>query len=483
MMHMPEWLSARIVFSTLYVITWLLITHILFHKKNPVSALAWVWAILLFPLAGAVFYVAFGTNRVSRMAIRRKRVARVSGRKEVEPSLRAGLWAPGVENISPEAARQIRMLEKMTVKPACYANDVELFSDAPAFYDELLKEIDGAREYIHVEFYIWNDDEAGRLFREALVRAAKRGAKVRLLVDEIGSAHVKDKFFSPLLEAGGQFSWFLSLHFVRTRFFINLRNHRKLVIIDGRVAYTGGMNIGDEYLGKNVKLGYWHDLMLRLKGPCICQLQEVFADDWYFSTGEKLVDPAYYKPVRDEGGMLVQVIEDGPDSELDPLHMTCLDLIAQAEERVWIETPYFIPYWDLIMQLQMAALKGLDVRLILSARLDHNYLRYISRFYYKDLLSTGVKIYEYQKGILHSKLMLVDGRWTFAGSANMDIRSFRLNFELNVAVHDPGLAGKVEKLMLSDLADSQVVDAKVFEMRPWTERAAESVLRLMAPAV
>lgn len=472
-------ISPRMAIYAVYVLTWLLIPHVLLRKRNPVSALAWIWAILLFPVLGAVFYLGIGCNRVSRRYLRRKAQARLSAARAEGTA--AGMAPPS--GISGQAIRRFQMLAKMTGKKTTYGNRVEFLSDASAFYPALLQAIEGARHHIHLEFYIWNDDGAGRKFLDALVRAARRGVRVRLLVDEIGSIDVKTSFFKPLIDAGGKFSWFLSLHFLRNRFFINLRNHRKVVIIDGRIGYVGGMNIGDEYLGLVPRYGYWHDSHFRLDGPCVTQLQEVFADDWYFSTDEKVSDSMYYPEVSAAGNQVVQVVDDGPDTEMDPLHLCCLDLLAQAERRVWIETPYFIPYPDLIAHLQMAALKGLDVRLILSGRLDHPYLLHISRSYYQDLLKSGVKIFEYQKGIVHSKLMIADDAWSFVGSANMDIRSFRLNFELNLVTHDGELSRRIESQLEADLLESTEVRWREFRDRPWSQRMKESVLRLLAPAV
>lgn len=472
----------RFVFEVIYFLSWLLIPHVIFKKKNPVSVLAWVWAILLFPIIGAVAYVVLGTNRISRKYLRRKAKARLASELE---GYRAFSGKDFVSNhsLSAEARRQLLFMEKTAGRKPTAGNASKLLIDAAGFYGLLLDEIEKARHHVHLEFYIWRDDSTGKKFLDALARAAKRGIEVRLLVDEIGSMEVKSGFFKPLLKAGGHFSWFWSLHFLRHRFFINLRNHRKVAIIDGKVAYIGGMNIGMEYLGEDKKFGYWRDSQLRLEGPCVSQLQEVFADDWFFATDEKLLEPAYYPEQKTVGSQIVQVVEDGPDSESGPLHMTCLSLISRAEKKVWIETPYFVPYWPLILQLQMAALRGVDVRLFLSGKLDHPYLLFISRSYYEELLNAGVRIFEYQKGIMHSKLMVVDGVWSFAGSANMDIRSFRLNFEINVAVHDNEMAQKIEQLMISDLAQSKEIKLDKFQARSWLEHAKESVLRLLAPAV
>ncbi len=467
------------VLCAMYLLTWLVIPHILLRKKNPVSAMAWIWGILLFPILGAVFYGWLGTNRMHRKYVRRKVQARLGPERSGFPS----------DAVHPDpllddgATRRLRMLERMTGKRTTHGNRVKLLTDASEFYPALLRDIESARSHLHLEFYIWRDDAVGREFMDALIRAAKRGVEVRLLADEIGSFEVKTSCFRELVNAGGRFSWFLSLHFPRTRFFLNLRNHRKLAVIDGIIAHVGGMNIGQEYRGKKAQWGYWRDSQFRVEGPCVPQLQEVFADDWYFATDEKILNHAYYPQAIPAGRQIVQVIEDGPDSEFFPLHMTCLDLIAQAEERVWIETPYFIPYLDLIEQLQMAALKGLDVRLILSEHPDVPYLLHISRSYYEDLLKSGVRIFEYQKGILHSKLMAMDGVWSFVGSANMDIRSFRLNFELNLAIYDSELAKQIEQQMVIDLSCAREVQLKEFQARSWTQRAKESVLRLLAPAV
>lgn len=470
----------RHLFQAVYFLTWLLIPHVLFRKKNPASALAWIWAILLFPIVGAVLYLGFGTNRISRKYLRRKARARLGSERVGGPTGGGPSPAPELDS---DTLRRFRMLEGLTRRKSTYGNRVELLTDAAAFYPALLRDIETAKQHIHLEFYIWHDDATGRKFLDALVRAARRGVEVRLLVDEVGSVELNASFFKPLVEAGGKSSWFLSLHFLRHRFFINLRNHRKVAIIDGRIGYVGGINIGDEYLGLDPEVGYWRDSQFRLEGPAVPQMQEVFADDWYFATDEKIVRETYYPESTVSGTQPVQVIEDGPDAEFHALHMTCLDLIAQAERTVWIETPYFIPYPDLIAHLQMASLKGIDVRLVLSGKLDHPYMLHINRSYYDDLLKYGVKIFEYQKGMLHSKLMVVDGAWNFVGSANMDIRSFRLNFELNLAIYDRGLAQQIEAQVTADLTQSGEIRLKEFQARPWIERAKESVLRLFAPAV
>jgi cardiolipin synthase len=314
------------------------------------------------------------------------------------------------------------------------------------------------------------------------VAAARRGVEVRVLLDQIGSLGLTRRFFRPLEEAGGKFAWFRTAHPFRNQWTFNLRNHRKLQIIDGRHAFVGGMNMAREYAGEDPKIGRWRDLQLEVTGAAAKKLQMIFADDWFFATEEKLLDPRYYPESEGEQKVLVQSLPDGPDNGADPIQMSIVAMLHAAQERVWLTAGYFVPNEPLLTSLNVAAARGIDVRLLVSAKTDHPMLVKVGRSYYEELLRFGVKIYEYEKGLNHGKVALIDRDWLMVGSANFDIRSMRLNFELNVLVRDPERAAELHKVLQQDFEqDSTCIDLEEFQKRSWRERLLESMVRPLAP--
>lgn len=463
-----------------YFLTWGVIPHIFLRNKPPVSTLAWVWAVILFPYLGPLFYFVFGTERIERKKLRARHEMAASGaraERRVTAFTRALVESlPAVERADVELLSEINELAVSSVE------STRLLVGGAQFFPALCQRIDEARNHVHIEFFIWRDDARGRELRDHLVAAAGRGVEVRVLLDQIGSFGLRRSFFDPLVEAGGKFAWYRTAHPLRNRWTFNLRNHRKLQIIDGHIAFVGGMNMAREYAGEDPELGPWRDIQIELTGGAAKRLQMAFADDWFFATEEKLLDRRYYPQPIVPQRFLVQSMPDGPDSPDDPIQMSLVHMLNTARRRVWLTAGYFVPKEPLLTALELAAARGVDVRLLISEKSDHPLLIYVGRSYYEELLRFGVKIFEYEKGINHAKVTLIDEHWLMVGSANFDIRSMRLNFELNVFVRDPERAAELEAVLLQDFdQDSRPIHLAEFLQRPWQQRWKESFLRPLAP--
>ena len=292
------------------------------------------------------------------------------------------------------------------------------------------------------------------------------------------------RILTTLTKAGGKFAWFRTAHPLRNRWTFTLRNHRKLQIIDCRTCFIGGMNMGREYAGEDPKVGPWRDLQIEITGGATRKFQMVFADDWFFATQEKLLAPEYYPPPECAQTLLVQPMTDGPDGVDDPIQMSIVSMLNSAQRRAWLTAGYFGPNEPLLTALQLAASRGVDVRMLVAGKSDHPYLVNVGRSYYEELLRYGVKIFEYEAGINHAKVALVDDEWFMIGSANLDVRSMRLNFELNAFVRDPATATDLERVLANDFGrDSRRIEEEEFLKRSRWDRFKESLVRPLAPLV
>jgi cardiolipin synthase len=463
-----------------YLLTLGVIPHIFLRNKPPVSTLAWVWAVILFPYIGPLFYFFFGTERIQRKKLRARHEMAASGTR-AERRITDFTRALVDELAEPERAT-VELLCKINELAVSSVESTRLLVGGAQFFAALCQRVDQAREHVHIEFFIWRDDSRGRELRDHLIAAAGRGVEVRVLLDQIGSFGLRRSFFDPLLAAGGKFAWFRTAHPLRNRWTFHLRNHRKLQVIDGRIAFVGGMNMGQEYAGEDPAVGPWRDIQIELTGGAAKRLQMGFADDWFFATEEKLLDQRYYPRPTVPQRILVQSMLDGPDAPDDPIQMSLVHLLNTARRRVWLTAGYFVPKEPLLTALELAAARGIDVRLLVSEKSDHPMLINVGRSYYEELLRFGVKIFEYEKGINHAKVGLFDDQWLMVGSANFDIRSMRLNFELNVLVRDPERAAELETVLCQDFdQDSHPIALEEFLQRPWTQRLKESALRPLAP--
>ena len=346
-----------------------------------------------------------------------------------------------------------------------------------------LSPILNARESIHLEYYIWQPDRTGTRLRDLLIRKAREGVSVRFLYDGFGSFWLTKRFLRPMREAGIQIATFLPGQTFRERWSLNLRNHRKIAVVDGRVAFTGGMNIGDEYIGRSSAIGFWRDAHLRVIGPEVRRHQLVFAEDWLFATGEVLPDTESFPPTPTAGTVTAQTVSGGPEEETSVFQALMLAAINEAQDRLLLVTSYFAPPTAIITALENAAFRGVRVRLLLSGRLNHVGALLAGRAIYDSLLNAGVEISEYQRGLLHSKTLTIDGHWSLVGSANFDCRSLFLNFEAGVILYDERLAQQLEQQFEQDAKDSIRINPADWDRRPWFHIVAENLCRLFTPVL
>jgi cardiolipin synthase len=358
-----------------------------------------------------------------------------------------------------------------------------LLVDGGATYDALIAAIGGARHHVHLEYYIYAADRSGAALRDALVERARAGVQVRLLLDAVGSAETPRAFFAPLLAAGGELAWFHPMRFGRIwkRPWLNLRSHRKIVVVDSAVAFTGGINITDDE-DERLRPDAYRDLHLRLEGDVVRALQLVFVEDWGYVTGTRdfIGDVARTLPPSQPGPIAAQVLTSGPDSSWEAIHRLHVGAIHAARQRVWLATPYFVPGEAAMMALTSAALAGLDVRLLVPRSSDSKMVTFAARSYFDELIAAGVKVYEYGPRLLHTKALLVDEELAIIGSANFDSRSFRLNFEVSMLFRDGGVAAALAQLIEGEFAHAP----RVRTDRPrslWRVQMPEALARLLSP--
>lgn len=450
------------------------VLHVLLSEKRSVSMLIWIGFILLFPGIGLIVYTLIGNDRVRRRRFKHHRHQFGDWRQD-------GTSGEQLAGLSSEDKILLTAVSRLCRHPITFIRKIEAYFSGKDFYPDLTAMIGTARQFVHIETYQWRDDATGQKILKALIEAAQRGVMVRLLVDEIGSIEVSERFFKPLVQAGGRFSWFNTFHPRRNRYFFNLRNHRKLYIIDGEVAFVGGINIGDEYEGKDASLGNWKDLQIRLEGEVVNHLQEVFRHDWYFATEQALKIDAVAPPDEKNDAFPAVVVESGPDTQKGVALNSLLAMIGQAKDRADLFTPYFVPEPALINALQIAAAKGVNVRLMVSKKNDHGFLVNIGRSYYDELLRAGARIFEYDRAIHHAKLVIVDQKWLLTGSANLDARSMNLNFEVGVLFRSVELYRQIEPYFEHMFEDAIEIDHDRFAKRSTYQRLKQNTLRLWAP--
>lgn len=460
---------------------------LLTERRQPSATLAWLFALIFLPGIGLIFYYLVGTTRHRRIV---RQSARAAPRFETvlrKYDVHRKVGGVAVETLDSRTESLVSLSESLATTPASRGNHVEILVDAAATYPAMHAAIEAAKDHVHVEFYIIQPDQTGVDLRDLLVRRAKEGVRVRVLCDEIGSSALPVDFWDPLLEAGGEAStWHPVLKvFLRWRRLdrIDFRNHRKIIVVDGRVGFTGGINVGREYLGLDPSMGRWRDTHVRIAGPAVLGLQKAFIQDWLTAT-DHLIDDERYFPDPGGGGegeCVVQVVDSGPDRPFSPILYAFNQAIALARKRVWITSPYFIPGPTLQDGLITAALRGVDVRLLLPARSGHLIVTLASRSYYQRLLEAGVRIFEYRRGFVHAKTMLVDKWVATVGSANMDLRSFHINFEINAFIYGKEAVGDLARQYLADLESATEITEEYQKGRSVAARLICAGARLLSP--
>ncbi len=472
------------------ILSALTIAWVLVSKKNSTSAVAWCLLLVFLPLVGPILFLLFGYQHVNRPLTRKRRHKKLFQRKhpptrdESTPgsSTREAQSAP---TLSPSHSLVSlgRLARRFGAFPVTAGNQLSFYYHGQPAFEAMLEAIRSARHHVHLETFIFHPDEIGRLVLEALTEKARKGVEVRLLYDAMGTRGLSRRVLRPFWAAGGKSSVFLPLNPFRRRIQVNMRNHRKILVVDGRVGFTGGLNIGDEYLSKKARFGFWRDTHLRLEGPAVAGLQRVFIEDWDFAAAENLQEPSYFPAPRSDGASFVQVIESGPDRELKSIREMYFAAILRARRRLWIATPYFVPDEGLRDALCLAAYLGVDVRLLGQYHPDKWIPYFAARYHWRDVLSAGVKVYQYTKGMMHSKVVLVDGEWASVGTANLDIRSLYLNFEINCLLYSPSAVAELEQAFQHDLDTAVRLDRHVFARRPFAGRLVDNACRLLSPVL
>ncbi|MBO7318191.1 MAG: cardiolipin synthase, partial [Bacteroidales bacterium] len=377
----------------------------------------------------------------------------------------------------------IKMCNRVDASRFYPGNEVRIYVRGEDKFGDLLFDIQNASKFIHIQYFIFCDDELGRRVRDALIAAVNRGVEVRLLYDDMGCMTVNRQFFKNMAKQGVEVRAFMRIFQIRQSWRLNYRNHRKIVVVDGVVGYIGGMNIADRYINGDKDLS-WRDTHMRITGPAVHGLQMSFSVDWCYESENVLSDEKYFPQLMPRGDVGVQVILSGPTGPWNTIAMMCEKIVSMAHNYVYIQTPYFLPTDSLVYALQVAALSGVDVRIMIPNRTDWVVMRWGSFSYISQMLSAGVKIYLYQPGMLHAKTIVVDDELVSIGSANFDFRSFEHNFETNALVYSPEQALRVKEDFMTDMQHCTLIDdLEQWRQRPLSQKIYESVVRLVSPVL
>lgn len=466
------------IFSTLTVIS--IGLGISMENRNPSTTVAWILLLALIPVLGLVFYLLFGQNVFKRRKYDKKALRDQMAYERIEnDALRMHQdWSI----FDTPHQKLLGLSQRLARTPISFNSETRILTNGEETFGTLLLELRQAQHHIHMEYYIFRADHIGTRIQQILIEKARAGVAVRFMYDAVGSIQLSRAFLKELSDAGVQVAAYgNSTSFFSSR--VNYRNHRKIVVIDGDVGFMGGLNVGDEYLSRSKTYGFWRDTHMLIRGEAVRTMQIIFLQDWMHTTGEKILEQDYLSPQLrfTTGDGAVQIIASGPDNERRALKNIFFSMITSAEKSVWIATPYFIPDEDILTALRVAAMSGLDVRLLFPAKPDKWIPFLASHTYFPALLESGVKIYEYEKGFIHSKLLITDGEIATIGTANMDMRSFHLNFEVNALLLQTESVSRVVADFERDLLSTRQIVHETFMNKRLLERVLESAARLMSP--
>lgn len=464
-------LAFRLVYLAVILFT---IVIVLLDNRNPVKTMAWVLVLVFLPVVGLAFYFFFGRNTRKERLISKKGFSRLSKRPMAEYQAQEALGDFTGRN------QLIPFFHRVSNALPFEGNDVQVFTDGYSMYQELFRRIAKAKHHIHLEFYIFENDAVGRLLRDLLIDKAREGVSVRLLYDDVGCWDVNPMFYDEMLCEGIEVRSFLKVRFPQFTSKVNYRNHRKLAIIDGKVGFIGGMNIALRYL-KGVPWGVWRDTHICLKGKAVYGIQTAFLTDW-FAVDRTLLTSAQYFPKMDTVGTSVaQIVTSDPVGEWHDIMLGLVKAISCAQRYIYVETPYFLPTEQVMAAFQTAALSGVDVRLMIPKKADAFITHKGTMSYLDELMKSGVKVYFYRAGFLHSKLWVADDEWASVGSTNLDFRSFEHNFEANAFFYDEKTVCAMKEIFLEDMKKCMTLSQKIWYKRSFKNKIVESVVRLLAP--
>jgi cardiolipin synthase A/B len=447
---------------------------IILQRRSAAATLAWLFALIFLPVIGLLIYRFIGPLRLER-----KKLRRVASRRAVGEAVAA---LAALDDGSVEHLQLATVAIELGEAPPLRADELTVYLDGASNYEAILAAVAAAQHHVHLEYYIWEPDTIGTKLRDALIERAKAGVKVRMIVDGTGSNKLSKRFLEPLRAAGVEVAKFNPVRLLKLRLRRpDFRTHRKIIVCDGRVGFTGGMNITDSHsslYGPN----YWRDTHLRIAGAAVWPLQRLFLEDWYFATD--LLCPidadTFPQPARD-GTHLVQIIGSGPDSDAFAIHKVIFTAINQSTDRCWLTTPYFVPDEALLTALITAGLRDVDVRLLVPKKGDSRLVDMAARSYFPELLAAGVRVYEYESRFIHAKTLVCDDDVAIIGTANLDNRSFRLNFEVAAVIYSGTTNFALAEAFAADLSDSRELASGVYDKLPLTRRLGHATARLISP--
>ena len=474
-MHIVYWIAIGVVVLNIIFS----FSLIFIERKDPTTTWAWLLILLVLPGIGFIGYLMFGQN-LSRQKIFKDKIIS-DEKKRMSSSKDSVIFS---EHSGGERFSDIQKMN-FNNSGAKYTtnNSVDVYTNGEDKFKQLIEDINNAKTYIHVEYYIFKKDILGKRIIDALTKKAEEGLEVRLLVDAMGSRRLTRKVLKKYINAGGKFSLFFPgiLPHVNTR--INYRNHRKIVVIDGVYGYVGGFNVGKEYINKDPEFGFWRDTHIRIKGDAVDDLNERFLLDWCYASCEEIADYSQYISdfKNDCGDVCMQIVTSGPDHKEEYIKNAYIKIINNAKKNVYLETPYFVPDAPVLEALRISALSGVDVRIIIPGKADHFFMKWAASSYIGELLEAGVKVYSYNNGFIHAKTIVSDSGVMSIGTANMDIRSFKLNFEVNAFIYDDRIAIDGEEQFRKDIEFSQEITKETYNNRKLLLRIEESLIRLLSP--
>lgn len=459
------------------------LTIIFLERKNPSATLAWIMILFLVPVVGIILYFLLSQNiarqRIFQMTKYEESMINMSLTEQIN-EIKKGEF----EFTNPESKKWQDMIHlHQTYGESFFTQDNRVFvlTDGRHKFDSLFNDIKKAKHTINIMYFIVKNDSMGRLLIDKLTEKAREGVEVRFLIDAMGSRQISGKNLESFKEAGGRYAFFFPPKFKFLNLKLNYRNHRKLAVIDGTIGYLGGFNVGNEYIGKKKKFGYWRDTHLKLIGSCVQDMNARFILDWRFASKEKmLLSQAYYSEAFQAGNTGIQIVSSGPDSLKEEIKQGYLKLISSAKKNIYIQTPYFVPDASILEALKTAVLCGVDVKIMIPCKPDHMFVYWATYYYIGVLLHYGVKAYIYDEGFLHAKTICVDGEVASIGSANFDIRSFRLNFEANAFIYDAAEVYKLEAMFESDMMRCHELTKQLYYKRPLIIKFKESISRLLS---
>lgn len=458
---------------------------IFLERRDPGATWAWLMVLFFIPLLGFILYLAFGQNLSKQRLFDWEDKKKVGIEEQIEhqkKAIKSGLY-PFANPHTKKNAKLVYMLLSHNDAVLSEDNNVYIYTDGVEKFEALMNDIRKAKNHIHIQYYIFRNDELGKKLIKLLTEKALAGVEVCLLYDDMGSRTLRRRHFEKLILAGGVVETFFPSRIPFFNLRLNYRNHRKIVIIDGQIGYVGGFNVGDEYLGKDPSFGYWRDTHLRVQGSAVHALQTRFILDW--NQASKRHDFMYDErlfPVPDHtGDTAMQIVTSGPDSEWEQIKSGYFKLITTAKKSIYIQTPYFIPDASILDALRIAALSGIDVKIMIPNKPDHPFVYWATYSYAGELLKAGAKIYIYNDGFIHAKTIVVDEKLSSVGTANIDVRSFRLNFEVNAFMYDYETGSRLAKIFWHDMTVSYELTPALYQQRSSWIKFKESISRLLSP--